>query len=78
MKRLLCFLFALLLFHSDSGKTPLRFYTVIIFQDGRCYQEFMTHSSLNIVLSDFVSDSSIESVFFTRDIPDVHKSDNDR
>lgn len=68
MKRFICFLFALLLYHSDSSKNTIKYYTAITFQNGQCYEEYMNGPYLEIVIREFVSDSSIESVFITRDL----------
>lgn len=68
MKRFICLLFALLLYHSDSSKNTIKYYIAITFQNGQCYEEYMNGPYLEIVIREFVSDSSIESVFITRDL----------
>lgn len=77
MKKLLCLILALLLTHSDNCKSDLRYYVAIVFQNGQCYEEFMTAPYLEVIAREFASDSSIESVFFTRDINYVPNSKND-
>lgn len=74
MKKLLCLIVALLLTHSDKCCSDIRYYVAIVFQDGSCYEEYMTSSNIQNVVCDFASDSSIESVFFTRDINYVPSS----
>lgn len=77
MKRFICLTFALLLTHSDKCNSDLRYYVAIVFQNGQCYEEFMPSPYLEVIAREFVSDSSIESVFFTRDINYVPNSNND-
>lgn len=68
MKRLICIILALLLYHSDSSKNTVKYYVAITFQNGQCYEEYMYGPYLELVVRSFVSDSSIESVFITRDL----------
>ena len=68
MKRFLCFLFALLLYHSDSCSNTTKYYVSITFQDGSNYDEYMNGPYIELVVRDFVSNSTIESVFITRDL----------
>lgn len=69
MIRVLCFLFALLLFGVPlNDYTDLSFYTCVTFQDGSCYEEYMSVNSLQILVEDFHDDVSIESIFITRDL----------
>lgn len=65
MKRFLCFLSALLL---NVSSEQSRYYVCVIYQNGSAYKEFMTETSFKVVVSDFYLDSSIESLFITRDI----------
>lgn len=74
MKKLLCFILGLLLTHSDNFNSDLRYYVCIIFQNGQTYEEFMPSPYLEVIAREFVADSSIESVFFTRDINYVPES----
>lgn len=74
MKRFICFLFVLLSFPSSSLQD--KYYVCVVFQDNTCYEEFMDLSSLKSIISDFYSDSSLESVFVTRDISYVPKSNS--
>lgn len=68
MKRLICLLVALLLFHSDKCNDNIKYYCCITFQDGTAYEEYFYPMYLELVIRDFVTDSNIESVFFTRDL----------
>lgn len=68
MKKLLCFFVALLLFHNDSSLNITKYYVAITFQNGQCYEEYMNGPYLEVVVRSFVLDSSIESVFITRDL----------
>lgn len=77
MKRFICLIFALLLTHSDNSKSDLRYYVAIVFQNGQCYEEFMPAPYLEVIAREFSYNSSIESVFFTRDINYVPNSNND-
>lgn len=68
MRRCLCFIVALLLTHSDQCNNDFRYYCAITFQDGSCYEEYFNGPYLELVVRDFVRDSSIESLFITRDL----------
>lgn len=68
MKRFLCFFVALLLTHSDHCNNNVSFYCAITFQDGSCYEQYFNGPYLELVVRDFVKDSSIESLFITRDL----------
>ena len=76
MKRLLCIILALLLTHSDKSNNSIKYYVGITFQDQSYYHEYMNGPYLELVIRDFVTDSSIESVFITRDLY-VRQTDND-
>lgn len=66
MKRLICLLVALLL--PQSFISDIRYYTAITFQDGTCYEEYFSAPYLELVVRDFCDDTSIESIFITRDL----------
>lgn len=76
MKKILCVLFALLLFHSDYSYNGVKYYVCVIYQNGQIYEEFMNGPYLELVVRDFVFDSSLESVFITRDINYVRQSES--
>ena len=77
MKRLLCLILALLLTHSDHSRSMIKYYCAITFQDHTCYEEMLLAPYLELVIRDFVSDSNIESVFISRDIYYVYKTNFD-
>lgn len=68
MKRVICLIVALLLTHSDYCYDNLQYYCAITFQDGSCYEQYFIAPYLELVVRDFVRDSSIESLFITRDL----------
>lgn len=65
MNRFICLLFALLLIPPSSD---VRYYSCVIYQDNRCYQEYVDEHSFCEMVRDFYRDSSIESLFITRDL----------
>lgn len=68
MKRFLCLLVVLLLTQSQNYINDIHYYCAITFQDGSCYEQYFNGPYLELVVRDFVRDSSIESVFITRDL----------
>lgn len=68
MKRFLCLIVALLLSESHNCYNDVDYYCAITFQDGSCYEQYFNGPYLELVVRDFVRDSSIESVFITRDL----------
>lgn len=77
MKKIFLSLLGLLFLHSDSAINRPRYYVAIIMQNGRVFHEFAPINALHYIVTDFVDTPSIESVFITRDIPDVFQSNND-
>lgn len=67
MKRFLCFLLGLLL-SSDNIYLTRKYHCQIILQNHQVYHEHMIYKDLLKVVGHFVSDSTIESVFITRDL----------
>lgn len=67
MKHFLCFILGLLLSLDNSFLTR-KYHCQIILQDHSVYHEHMTYKNLLKVVGQFVSDSTIESVFITRDL----------
>lgn len=73
MKRfLVCILFALLLPLAGVFKVHDSFYVAVVFQDHSCYHQIMTIYEVLPLLDDFSTDSSIESVFISRDIDTLY------
>lgn len=68
MKKFICFIIVLLLTHSDYSANSVKYYVGITFQNGSFYHEYMNGPYLELVVRNFVADSSIESVFITRDL----------
>ena len=77
MKRLLCLVVALLLTYSDHSRSMIKYYCAVTFQDHSCYEEMFLAPFLELIIRDFVSDPNIESVFISRDINYVHKTNFD-
>lgn len=77
MKKILLFLLGLLMVHSDIAINRPRYYVAIIMHNGSVFHEFAPINALHYIVTDFVDTPSIESVFITRDIPDVYQSNND-
>lgn len=77
MKKFLCLIVALLLIHSDKCNSEITFHTYITFTTGQTYEEFFNAPYLEIVVRQFVTDSSIESVTFTKHPNYVYKTEID-
>lgn len=69
MKKLCLTLFFLVfpLIKVIEYKTP-KYYVCVVFQDQSTYEEYMSYSSLCVLLRDFDKHSTIESLFITRDL----------
>lgn len=77
MKKFICLIFALLLTHSDKCNSEIKYYTYIFFTTGQVYEEYFNAPYLEILVRQFVTDSSIQSVTITKFPNYVHKTDID-
>lgn len=73
-KKLLCFIYALLL-NSDIFSVSKSYYIGVILEDHSYYHEYVSQDHLYKFLDTFVHDSSIESIFISKGFPYVPESD---
>lgn len=77
MKKFICFIVVLLLTHSDKCNSTITYHAYIVFTTGQVYEEYFNAPYLEILVRQFLKDSSIESVSFSKHPNYVHKTDID-
>lgn len=76
MKRLCAFLFALLLTHSDYSRDLQRCYVVVIYTDGRTYEEYIPSPYIHRVFDDYLKYDYLQSLFICKESFYVSSTDS--